>query len=60
MSELKSMSDNTPGSPERRRFMGAATATAAGLVIAPGVMLYEVAHGRWHAGRRDQVRHRLR
>ena len=52
MSELKSMSENAPNpvkpdSPERRRFMGAATATAAaGLTIAPGVMLYSVAHGR--------------
>ncbi|OYY80919.1 MAG: 4Fe-4S ferredoxin, partial [Hydrogenophilales bacterium 16-62-9] len=46
MSDMKPRSDSTPASPERRRFVGAATATAAGLAIAPGVMLYEVAHGR--------------
>jgi len=46
MSELKPMSDHEPASPERRRFVGAATATAAALTIAPGVMLYQVAHGR--------------
>src|SRR5512138_990387 len=46
MSEMKPMSENTPNSPERRRFIGAATATAAGLTLAPGVMLIEVAHGR--------------
>ena len=46
MSELKSMSDKAPESNDRRRFIGAAAATAAGLAIAPGVMLIEVAHGR--------------
>ena len=46
MSELKPMPDDVPTSPERRRFVGAATATAAALTIAPGVMLYQVAHGR--------------
>jgi molybdopterin-containing oxidoreductase family iron-sulfur binding subunit len=51
MSELKSMPENAPNSakpnsPQRRRFIGAATATAAGLTIAPGAMLYTVAHGR--------------
>lgn len=51
MSELKSMSETSsdstkPDSSERRRFVGAAAATAAGLTIAPGVMLYGVAHGR--------------
>src|SRR5512135_323644 len=45
MSDMKSMSDNTPSSPERRRFIGAAT-VAAGVTIVPGVMLIEVAHGR--------------
>jgi len=40
MSDMKPRSDSTPASPERRRFVGAATATAAGLAIAPGVMLY--------------------
>jgi tetrathionate reductase subunit B len=47
MSEQNSNSENVPISSERRRFMGAATATVAGLTIAPGLMLYEVAaHGR--------------
>ena len=45
MNEMKPMSEN-PQSPERRRFVGAAAATAAGVAIAPGVFLYEVAHGR--------------
>lgn len=45
MSELKQQSGSAPASPERRRFVGAAAATA-GLAIAPGVMLIEVAHGR--------------
>ncbi|MDP3122973.1 MAG: 4Fe-4S dicluster domain-containing protein, partial [Thiobacillus sp.] len=46
MSELKPMSEQAPASPERRRFVGAAAATAAGLTIAPGVILVQVAHGR--------------
>src|SRR5512142_2950717 len=44
MSDMKAMSDN-PSSPERRRFIGAAT-VAAGVTIVPGVMLIDVAHGR--------------
>src|SRR5512143_1979125 len=39
MSDMKSISENTPTSPERRRFIGAAT-------VVPGVMLVEVAQGR--------------
>jgi len=46
MSELNPKSEGVPVSPDRRRFIGAASATAAGLTLAPGVMLYEVAHGR--------------
>ncbi len=45
MSELKTMSEQAPYSPERRRFVGAAAAVA-GLAVAPGVMLYEVANAR--------------
>ena len=45
MSELKPMSDNTPNSPERRRFISTAT-VAAGVTLVPGVMLIEVAQGR--------------
>lgn len=45
MNEHDTISEKVSHSPERRRFIGAATA-AAGLAIAPGVMLYEVAHGR--------------
>jgi molybdopterin-containing oxidoreductase family iron-sulfur binding subunit len=45
MSELKTMSEQAPSSPERRRFVGAAAAVA-GLAVAPGVMLYEVANAR--------------
>ncbi len=46
MSEVKTMSENVPSSPERRRFMSVATAAAAGVTLAPGIMLMEVAHGR--------------
>src|SRR3569832_2139378 len=46
MNDMKSMSDNTPSSPERRRFISFATMTAAGVTLAPGVMLIDVAHGR--------------
>ena len=46
MNENRSINQQSVASPERRRFISAASATAAGLAIAPGVMLYEVAHGR--------------
>src|SRR3569832_2626094 len=46
MNDMKSMSDNTPSSPERRRFISVATMTAAGVPLAPGVMLIVVAYGR--------------
>jgi len=46
MSELNTKSEPALDSPERRRFMSVATATAAGLTIAPGVMLYQVANAR--------------
>jgi len=45
MSEHDTTSEIMPNSPERRRFIGAASA-AAGLAIAPGVMLYQVANAR--------------
>lgn len=45
MNDMKSIPDNTPNSPERRRFIGVATA-AAGATLVPGLMLIEVAHGR--------------
>ena len=46
MNENQSIDQQSVASPQRRRFVSAASATAAGLAIAPGVMLYEVAHGR--------------
>ncbi len=45
MNDMEPMSDNTPNSPERRRFINTA-AVAAGVTLIPGVVLVEAARGR--------------